>query len=344
MSAETESSRGVVLVTGSAGFIGYHTASSLLGKGYEVVGVDNLNDYYDVRLKEKRNELLSHFPLYNFYKLDITRHETLKDICKRHSIGHIVHLAAQAGVRYSIDNPWAYAHSNYLGTLSVFELARALKIAKVVYASSSSVYGNAERTPFTENDRVDSPSSFYGATKIANEALAESYYNLYGITGIGLRFFTVYGPSGRPDMAPIIFARAICLGEPIQLFNKGNMMRDFTYISDIVSGIVGALETPGIATGPYNLGAGSPVNIFEFVKLLEEYLGKKARIELMPMQTGDMLKTFSDSSKARKSFGYVPRVSFRDGVKSFCDWFRLAQNELFEQSANIEERPISVVH
>lgn len=332
-----------VLVTGSAGFIGFHLVQRLLERGDEVVGIDNLNDYYDVRLKHARlartgidpaliafgKEVRSTlYPAYRFVACDLADREMLPRLFERERFGCAVNLAAQAGVRYSIENPWAYAESNLMGFVNLLECCRHNGIGHLVYASSSSVYGGNDKTPFSEDDRVDNPESLYAATKRSNELMASCYSKLYGIPATGLRFFTVYGPWGRPDMAPMLFAKAIAENRPIRVFNNGDMLRDFTYIDDIVEGVLRVID---IAPEPnstgrrhvvYNIGCSHPVRLIDFITTLEEALGRKAEKILTPMQPGDVYQTYADTSKLETVFGYKPRTGLREGIASFVAWLK----------------------
>lgn len=310
-----------VLVTGTAGFIGFHTAKKLLGEGNRVIGIDSMNDYYDVKIKEKRNDVLLENKNYTFHKEDISNYEKIDDIMKKEKPEAIIHLAAQAGVRYSLTNPWAYKNSNSLGTLNIFEGAKNNNIKRVIFASSSSVYGSNSKIPFSEEDRTDAPISPYGASKKYNELLAHSYSHLDGIELAGLRFFTVYGPWGRPDMALFKFVKNILLDKPIEVYNKGDMGRDFTYINDIVLGITGALNKKDLKYEIYNLGGDNPVKLMKFVELIQENIGKKAIINYKPMQPGDVKETYADISKAGREIGYKPKTNIEEGIKIFCSWF-----------------------
>jgi UDP-glucuronate 4-epimerase len=316
-----------VMVTGSAGFIGYHTAERLLAAGEKVVGVDNLNDYYDVRLKFARLERLQRHPNFTFIRMDIADKKGMENSVAQHSgITHIIHLAAQAGVRYSLEKPQAYAHSNLSGFLVILELCRHLPNFKhLVFASSSSVYGNNAVLPFSVNDPVDKPMSFYAATKIANEAMAYSYSHLYNISMTGLRFFTVYGPWGRPDMAIYLFAKAIHEGIPLKLFNNGKMQRDFTYIDDVVEGIVTCLGRPQQSTPPYkiyNLGNHKSEPVSRFLELIEHAMGRKVPVIVEPIQAGDMRETYADISESTRDFGFYPKTSIDEGIPKFIEWFK----------------------
>ncbi len=317
----------MILVTGAAGFIGSAVSEALLARGETVLGVDNLNDYYDVALKDARLARLADKPDFSFRKLDIADRDAMLALALEFpAIDRIVHLAAQAGVRYSLVNPYAYVQSNVMGQVVMLELARALPALKhFVYASSSSVYGANEKTPFAVGDAVDRPSSLYAATKRTDELFGYAYAHLYGIPSTGLRFFTVYGPWGRPDMAPFIFARAVSAGEPIKVFNYGEMWRDFTYIDDIVNGVVRALDRPPTATPPhalYNLGNHKPEKLTDFIAELEKALGRKAVMDMHPMQPGDVLQTYADIEISRDVLGYEPTTPISTGIPKFIDWFR----------------------
>ena len=305
-----------ILLTGAAGFIGSHAAQALLERGDRVVGIDNVNDYYDVNLKLHNLELLKKYENFTFYKKDITKPLKLKE-----DFDIIVHLAAQAGVRYSIEKPRVYENTNGLGTMQIFEFAKNNDIKKVVFASSSSVYGNTDKVPFTEDQNVNHPVSFYAATKKYNELQAHVYHNLYDIEMIGLRFFTVYGPRGRPDMAPMIFARLISQDKPIKVFNKGDMQRDFTYIKDIVQGIIKAIDTK-LQYEIINLCNGKPVNLLDFIQTIEKHLNKKANKKMLPMQPGDVKTTYGSNKKAQKLLGYKPTTNLNQGIKKFVTWYK----------------------
>ena len=304
-----------VLLTGAAGFIGSHAAQALLERGDEVVGIDNLNPYYDINLKKHNLEILKQYENFSFYKKDITKPLKLKE-----DFDIIVHLAAQAGVRYSIEKPRVYENTNGLGTMQIFEYAKNNNIKKVVFASSS-VYGNTDKIPFTEDQNVNHPVSFYAATKKYNELQAHVYHDLYDIEMIGLRFFTVYGPRGRPDMAPMIFARLMSQNKPIKVFNEGDMLRDFTYIKDIVQGILKATTT-SLEYEIINLCRGEPVKLLDFIQTLEKHLGVEANKKMLPMQPGDVRVTYGDATKAKKLLGYNPKVSVDEGVKKFVTWYK----------------------
>lgn len=310
-----------VLVTGSAGFIGFHVAKQLLEQGAFVIGIDNLNDYYDVQLKVGRNDILKQFAAYNFTPIDICDLEGLGQLFQRLKIDKICHLAAQPGVRYSLQNPFAYQRSNNEGFLNVIECARRYGVKQFVYASSSSVYGGNKQVPFSVNDRVDEPISLYAATKRSNELVAHVYRHLYGIKAVGLRFFTVYGPWGRPDMAYFLFTKAILEGRPIKVFNHGQMKRDFTYIDDIVSGILASLDYQG-GEDIFNLGNDRPVNLLEFIRAIEAQLGIKAKTELLPLEPGDVPETWANIDSARRELGFFPKIEIQSGLTQFISWFK----------------------
>lgn len=309
-----------ILVTGAAGFIGLHLALRLSQKNDSVIGLDNFNDYYSPQLKKDRANLLEKHGI-SVIAGDVCDAEVLKNLILEHQITHIVHLAAQAGVRYSLLNPQAYIKSNLEGFVHILDICRAFPSIKLVYASSSSVYGLNHKTPFSETDRTDHQASFYGATKKANELFAFTYHHLYGISAIGLRFFTVYGPWGRPDMAYFSFTKAIMEGLPIEIYNHGKMQRDFTYIDDIVDGIVSAIDQ-GVGCEVYNLGNHRPVELLHFVELLELAIGKKADKRFLPMQAGDVPATYADIEKSMKAFNFFPKTSLEEGIPLFVDWYK----------------------
>lgn len=317
-----------VLVTGAAGFIGYHVARRLAEtKRCEVLGVDNLSDYYDVDLKRARLEQLAPLDKFRFVQADFAEAEKFAALVAHFKPDYVVHLGAQPGVRYSLENPGAYTHSNLVGFASVLEACRRTRPKHLVYASSSSVYGAGATAPFSEDADTDQPTSFYGATKKANELLAHSYARTHGLNVTGLRFFTVYGPWGRPDMAPTLFARALSEGKPLKLFNDGKNLRDFTYVDDIVDGVVRALlyppaEAPVPPARIFNLGHNRPVETLLFVKMMEQLIGRPAQIELLPPQTGDMLETCADLTRVQAALGYTPKVALEDGLRRFVDWFK----------------------
>lgn len=332
-----------VLITGSAGFIGFYLAKSLCTQGIKVYGIDSLNHYYDVNLKHARlrecgiqtsgygvehsSALLSG---YRFRQTDLCDKETLESIFKENNFDCIINLAAQAGVRYSLTHPETYVESNVSGFLNLLELCRKYNCKKLIYASSSSVYGNSREVPFKESARVDQPVSIYAATKKSNELMAYTYSWLYQIQTIGLRFFTVYGPWGRPDMAPILFAKSIRQNTPIKVFNNGNLSRDFTYIDDIVEGMVKIVnkpgivreDTPGVPAVIYNIGHGSPIQLMDFISLLEDNIGQKACKEFVGMQPGDVYQTWADTTKLREDYGYTPKTTLKSGIKEFAAWFK----------------------
>ncbi|MEP6609600.1 MAG: NAD-dependent epimerase [Burkholderiaceae bacterium] len=327
-----------VLVTGAAGFIGMHVAQRLLGRGDTVVGLDNLNDYYDVNLKLARLAELQKDPAFAFHRIDIVDPTALEHLIAKEGFESIVHLAAQAGVRYSLTNPHAYIQSNITGFLNVLEACRKHPVKHLVYASSSSVYGGNTKLPFVETDNVDHPVSLYAVTKKSNELMAHSYSHLFGIPTTGLRFFTVYGPWGRPDMALFIFTRAILAGQPIDIFNHGNMQRDFTYIDDVAQGVVAMLDRPPVANAdfsamsdpahswaPYqvlNIGNNGPAALLDYVDAIERSLRRKAERNYLPMQPGDVQATFADTSLLTRSTGVAPKTTIESGVQRFVDWYR----------------------
>lgn len=318
-----------VLITGAAGFIGYHTARQLAAAGEcEVLGLDNLNDYYSVALKDARLAQLAKFPSFRFIAADFADAARFREIYLNFAPDYVIHLGAQAGVRYSMENPSAYVHSNLIGFSSVLEAARVRPPRHLVYASSSSVYGGGAVTPFHEEQPTDRPLSFYAATKKSNEVMAYSYAHLFGLPLTGLRFFTVYGPWGRPDMAPILFSKAIAEGKPIKLFNHGLNRRDFTYVDDIVAGVLAAMRNPPQATAElpparvYNLGHNHPVEVVDFVRELERLLGRKAQIELVGPQPGDMVETCADLTRVNAAIGYAPRTPLSEGLGKFVEWFK----------------------
>jgi UDP-glucuronate 4-epimerase len=319
-----------VLVTGSAGFIGYHTCVALLERGERVVGIDNLNEYYDVSLKKARTSKLDAYQGFSFHHADITDGEAVAEIERLNpKTTRIVHLAAQAGVRYSLENPYAYVQTNVVGQLNILELARRLDaLEHLVYASSSSVYGDNSDLPFAVSDRVDTPISLYAATKRTDELMGHCYSHLYRIPATGLRFFTVYGPWGRPDMAAYKFAKAIFDGQPISVFNNGDMKRDFTYVDDIVVGVIAALDKipPDKESAPphrlYNIGNNHPEDLMRFIAVIEAATGLRAELQLEPMQPGDVRETYADLGESERDLGYRPKVTIDEGIPRFIEWFR----------------------
>ena len=310
-----------ILVTGCAGFIGMHLCKSLLDDGFELLGIDNINDYYDTILKTNRVKNLQNYNNFSFLKSDLTNLDNLKSIFTNFKPSKVVNLAAQAGVRYSIENPHTYIETNIGGFMNLLECCRYNNVDGLVYASSSSVYGGNKNNLFSESDNVDNPISIYAASKKANELMARTYNNLYNLKSIGLRFFTVYGPWGRPDMAISIFTKKILEGAPIQIFNYGKMERDFTYIDDIVSGIRSAIYH-NYECEIYNLGNNRCESLMEVVSLIEKKLGKKAIIELAPMQLGDVTKTYANIEKAKSELGYKPNTDINTGIDNFINWFK----------------------
>lgn len=311
-----------ILVTGAAGFIGSHTASKLLKSNYQVIGLDEINDYYDQSWKEANVEELLKNPNFSFFKTDIRALEALESVANNNQIDVIVHLAARAGVRPSIEQPLLYEEVNVRGTLNLLETAKKHSIKQFVFASSSSVYGNQSKVPFSESDPVNEPISPYAATKKAGEMLCHTYSHLYGINCICLRFFTVYGPNGRPDMAPYMFTKAILEGSRIKKFGTGESMRDYTYIDDIVAGIVTSVELDR-KFEIINLGNSQPISLNEFIATLEKITDLKMLIEQLPMQAGDVLKTYADISKAKNLLSYEPKTSFEEGLAKFVEWYKL---------------------
>ena len=309
------------LVTGAAGFIGMHTSLRLLARGDQVVGVDNLNDYYDVTLKEARLARLTSHPDFTFHKLDVADRQGMADLFAREKPQRVIHLAAQAGVRYSLTNPHAYIDANVQGFTNILEACRHNGIEHLAYASSSSVYGGNTKLPFSEHDNIDHPVSLYAATKKANELMAHTYSHLFRLPTTGLRFFTVYGPWGRPDMALFLFTKAILEGKPIDVFNHGKMVRDFTYIDDIVSGVLGAIDhCEGYEI--YNLGESLTTTLEQLVENVGSALGREVVLDRQPMQPGDVVITYADISKARERLGYAPSTALPEGMLRFVDWYR----------------------
>lgn len=328
-----------ILITGSVGFIGYHLSFKLLDLGFSVIGFDNLNDYYDPKLKKSRLDLLRNQKNFEFLQVDLSDKEKIYEIFEKHRPTHVVHLAAQAGVRYSIENPQAYVDSNLIGFMNILEACRKYPVEHLIYASSSSVYGGNKVAPFSTNHKVDHPVSLYAATKKANELLAHSYSHLYGIPTTGLRFFTVYGPWGRPDMAYFSFTKDIIEGRPIKVFNHGHMERDFTYIDDVVEGILKLIDKPPISIegwdeskddlsasfAPYkiyNIGNSNPVTLIRFIKAIESALGIEAKKIFMDMQSGDVLRTYADITNLENDIGFKPNTSIEDGIARFVRWYK----------------------
>lgn len=329
-----------ILVTGAAGFIGYYLTKALVGQGNEVVGLDNLNEYYDVCLKYARLSQLGidskviadnvpvqskSYPSFRFVKMDLVDRTSLNDLFRSENFDVVCNLAAQAGVRYSIENPVAYIDSNLVGFFNVLEACREFRLKHFVYASSSSVYGMNEKVPYSETDQVDTPVSLYAATKKSNELMCHAYSKLYSLPTTGIRFFTVYGPWGRPDMAPIKFMRAIIKGSPIKIYNKGNLFRDFTYIDDIIRGVLKIIPSPSQADIPYNIyniGNSLPIPLMDFITTIEEVVGKEAVKELEDMQPGDVYKTYADTSRLEKDFGYKSQTYIKEGIARLFAWVR----------------------
>lgn len=328
-----------ILITGVAGFVGMHLSKRLLDLGHTIIGIDNKNEYYDVNLKEDRLKELNKYELFTFFMLDISNREDIKKLFDENDFDQVINLAAQAGVRYSIENPYAYIDSNLVGFGNVLEGCRTNNVKHLIYASSSSVYGANVKMPFSTSDGVNHPVSLYAATKKANELMAHTYSHLYNIPTTGLRFFTVYGPWGRPDMAYFSFTKDIFDGNKIKVYNNGEMMRDFTYIDDIVEGIVRLLDNPPVLNlnwdrvnpdpsssyAPYrvyNIGNNSPVKLLDFINTIEKLIGKKADIEYLPMQQGDVHATFADVSDLKEAIGFNPSTSIERGLKEFVEWYK----------------------
>jgi UDP-glucuronate 4-epimerase len=316
-----------ILVTGIAGFIGSHLAKNLLKRGDSVLGIDNISNYYDVNLKKNRLKSLKVYKNLNFENIDISNYSSLEIIIKKYNISKVCHLAAQAGVRYSLEAPMEYINSNIVGHLNILEICRNFNIKNLVYASSSSVYGGNTKVPFAVNDRVDTPVSLYAATKRADELMSYTYNHLYGINTFGLRFFTVYGPWGRPDMATWIFTKKIINGEPIEVYNNGNMERDFTYIDDIINGTISILDSCKQDTKEnfsklYNIGNNKPENLLDFISIIENCLGKKANKIMKPMQKGDVANTYADITEIKSDFNFLPKISLSKGIPRFVKWYK----------------------
>lgn len=328
-----------ILITGAAGFIGFHLSQKLLKHDYQIIGIDNLNDYYDPSLKQSRLEILGKYNNFNFHKVDLKDKAAVDNIFETYQPTHVINLAAQAGVRYSIENPYAYVDSNLTGFMNILEACRNYPVEHLLYASSSSVYGGNKVAPFSTNHNVDHPVSLYAATKKSNELMAHTYSHLYGIPTTGLRFFTVYGPYGRPDMAYFSFTKDILAGKPIKVFNHGKMERDFTYIDDIVEGVIKLIDRIPVAKEDwdesrddlsesfapykiYNIGNNSPVPLMRFINALEAALGKEAEKIYMDMQPGDVLRTYADVTDLERDIGFKPSTSIEDGIKRFVDWYK----------------------
>ena len=314
-----------ILVTGAAGFIGYHLTKKTLNKNKEVIGIDNINSYYDISLKKDRINKLKKNKKFSFYKVDLSNYKKLNNIVKKNKIKIIVHLAAQAGVRYSIKNPRTYFKSNLEGFFNILEVSRHNKIKHLIYASTSSVYGDSKKFPLNENDRTDQPLSFYAATKKSNEIMAHSYSYIYNLPSTGVRFFTVYGPFGRPDMALFKFTKNIINNHPIELFNNGNHLRDFTYVDDIIDGIYSLINKQSKKTIPYeifNIGNGTPKKLLEYLKHIEKNLNKISKTKKLPLQVGDVVKTHSNINKLKKYTGYKPKTNIKNGISRFIEWYK----------------------
>lgn len=317
-----------VLITGGAGFIGFHLSKKLLENEYEVIAIDNLNDYYDVHLKQERLNILKNYDKFSFIKLDIAEKDGLIDLFKKEQFNIVINLAAQAGVRYSITHPESYITSNIIGFYNILECCRNYPIEHLLFASSSSVYGKNEKVPYSTEDKTDRPVSLYAATKKSDELMAYAYSNLYDIKATGLRFFTVYGPFGRPDMAYFSFTKNIYDNKEIKIFNNGDMYRDFTYIDDIIEGIYRLLnkipknDSSGVPFKVYNIGNNKPVKISEFVSILEKEIGKEAVKKYLPMQLGDVYQTYADIEELKKETGFTPSVSIEEGLHNFISWYK----------------------
>mgnify|MGYP001793385688 FL=1 len=337
-----------ILVTGAAGFIGYHLSKKLLEEGFEMMGIDNLNAYYDIELKYGRlkelgvssaqnsaSQISTKYPKFTFRKADIVDYTELEGIVKEFKPNNIVHLAAQAGVRYSIENPQEYISANVQGYFNVLEAARKYNVEHLIYASSSSIYGNASEVPFLVDAKTDSPISLYAATKKSNELMAHAYAHLHKLSITGLRFFTVYGPYGRPDMAYFKFAKAIVEDETIQIYNHGDQSRDFTYIDDIIDGLCrivekGFVKKSKVRHNVYNLGRGKPESLMTFVESIETALGKNAKKEFVANQPGDVSRTWADVSELAKDYGYAPKINLTEGVQKFVEWFKNSDNQKYQ--------------
>ena len=317
----------VTLITGAAGFIGFHLINRLLKRGEKIIGIDNLSPYYDVNLKKSRLNILKENKNFFYKNVDISDFESLKSCFKEDKITLVCHLAAQAGVRYSLENPAEYVNTNLVGHFNILENCKIFGVKNLLYASSSSVYGGNTKIPFSEKDNVDNPVSLYAATKRSDELLSSTYSNLYKMNTIGLRFFTVYGPWGRPDMATWIFTERILNNQPIKVFNKGNMYRDFTYIDDIIEGTMSIYDflsntTNKVISDVYNIGNNSPVNLLDFINIIESGLGKTATKTMLPMQLGDVEKTYADITKIQTDFNFKPSTSIKHGIPKFLEWYK----------------------
>lgn len=316
------------LITGSAGFVGFHLSKALLNNGEKVIGIDNLNNYYDSTLKRDRLKILSEFDNFNFFKMNLENFDSLRQVFSNHKPNIIINLAAQAGVRYSIENPRAYIDSNIVGFFNILECCRIFSVDHLIYASSSSVYGANKKIPFSVDDNVDNPVSLYAATKKSNELMAYTYSHLFGIPSTGLRFFTVYGPYGRPDMAYYKFAKKIYSDQPIDVYNNGNMKRDFTYIDDIVDGIMNIIskvpspDKTGVKYKVYNIGNSKPEDLMKFIHTIEKEIGKTAKINFLPMQMGDVPITYADISDMEKDFNFKPNTTIKEGIHKFINWYK----------------------
>ena len=314
-----------ILITGSAGFIGYHLTKKILKKNIKVIGTDNINNYYDIKLKKDRIQQLKKNKKFIFYKVDLSEYKKLNNVIKKHKIKYIVHLAAQAGVRYSILNPKTYFKSNLEGFFNILEISRINKIKHLIFASTSSVYGNTDKLPLKETHRTDHPLTFYAATKKSNEVMAHSYSHIYKLPCTGVRFFTVYGPLGRPDMALYKFTNNIIKNKSVELYNNGNHLRDFTYIDDIVDGVFSLIKKYPKKSVPYdiyNIGNGSPKKLLEYLKHIEKNLKRNSKIKKLPLQPGDIIKTHSDIKKLKDSTGYKPKTNIDIGIRKFIDWYK----------------------
>ncbi len=314
-----------ILVTGSAGFIGYHLSVKILKSNISLVGIDNLNNYYDINLKKDRIKILKKNKKFKFYKIDLCDYNKLNNIIKRHKINYIIHLAAQAGVRFSIKNPKKYFKSNLEGFFNILEVSRHNKIKHLIYASTSSVYGNTNKFPLNESDKTDYPLSFYAATKKSNEVMAHSYSYIYKLPSTGVRFFTVYGPFGRPDMALFKFTKNIINNDSIELFNNGKHYRDFTYVDDIVDGVFSLIKKQSKKSIPYeifNIGNGNPKKLIDYLNYIENQLKNTAKVKKLPLQIGDVIKTHSSINKLKNFTGYKPKTNINTGISKFIDWYR----------------------